>query len=585
MKDEIWIWNSRARRRRSASDNFEENGLHLLKAYLLEYGISVQIIDDATRDGYNALSPPWLSHWNHLLYKQLFDQEKSKLVKTIIAPLASLTQNILSLIQHRRMILRLDAVARNIAIEKMKLFGIKVWYGEAFTYSKILTKLINKYSPATIVIAGGYHATLYEEDILQYSNFDLSVAGNGEEPLKSIIEFVRSTYINGMTKEDFLNILIKEQQDKPIPGLIFRNNNQIVFNSKNVSRKIKTTIPRYTYNSGKTKVHILLESSGCPWNACNFCVHNKFAPVYHTRKPSDIIYEIKEMIRQGIGLFRFAGSDTPPHYGQQIAKAILEDNLHVEFTMGCRAVKNCKDPEVFRETSEAFALLMKAGLRGIFMGGETGNDMINYEVMNKGITSEDVLYTIKAFRQAQINAEQRATVSLAFIYPSPIVASVKLTDIFQDNIQLIKKAQPDAVMISPPGPFKNTNWYCKADEFGFDISADFIQRMMEYEYVLYKPVDLWKEIPFSLKGMDFKKMLAETQKLRRYVDRELDIPTDLSDEHFLMISSSGMLSGEGIKEFKQKSLLSILSSDYRYLDYISDKVNRYSNKLADSNNL
>jgi hypothetical protein len=291
------------------------------------------------------------------------------------------------------------------------------------------------------------------------------------------------------------------------------------------------------------------------------------------------------MIRQGIGLFRFAGSDTPPHFGQQIAMAILDANIKIEFTMGCRAVKNCKDPKVFRKTMEAFTLMMRAGLKGIFMGAETGNDTINHEIMNKGINSDDLIYTIRAFREAEKMAGRRATVSLVFIYPAPTVAKISQEDIFTDNIELLKKSMPDAVMVTPPGPFKNTNWYCDTEKFGFDVAPDIIPRMMEYEYVLYKPVDTWNEIPFSLKGIHFRTMLTETQKLRRYIEQELHIPTDLSDEHFLMISSAGMLSAEGIDEFKLNTLLSILSSDYRYLDKISEKVNKYSRQLASSNAL
>lgn len=584
MKNEIWIWNSRARRRRSASDNFEENGLYILKAFLKENGYSVRIIDDATREGYNSLSPRWLCRWNLYLYRQLLDGNKGKYIKQFAGIITSFNQKVLSTVQHRRMLKRLKVIAREVADTNLKIFGIKVWYGEAYTYSKVLTSIINKTSPETIIVAGGYHATLYEEDILKYSNFDLGVAGNGEIPLKILLDNVKSDFSNGVSKAGFLENLIRKQKQTPIPGLIFRNNGQISFYSKNVSRAIQNITPIYPIKSGKTKVHILLESTGCPWNACNFCVHNKFAPVYHDRPPYMIVGEIKDMIRQGIGLFRFAGSDTPPHFGRQIAKAIIDANLKVEFTMGCRAVKNCRDAEVFKRTGEAFTLLIKAGLRGIFMGTETANDTINKEIMNKGIVSDDVVYTIKAFREAEKKAKHKATISLAFIYPTPTTPSISLTDIFNENIKLIETAQPDAVMVTPPGPFKNTAWYCEADKFGFDLASDIIPRMMEYEYVLYKPVNLWKEIPFTLKNMHFKEMLSETQRLRRYIELKLNIPTDLSDEHFLMIFSTGMMSPEGIKEFKHKTLLSILSSDYTFLDLLSDKVNSYSKQLAESNN-
>ena len=582
MKDDIWIWNSMAKRRRSASDTFEENGIHLLKSSLAIDDFSLRIIDWATPDGFNSITPGVLSKWIHVLYKPLLNQNIPKVFKVVPGILAGILQNQLSKAQHKRLTRKLQSLALQVAKAQLPIFGIKVWYGEAFSYSKLLTDLIHQYAPQTIVIAGGYHATLYEEDILKYSNFDLAIAGNGEEGLTEILKQIKQ--YGKWDKELFLANFKKQQSTSPISGLIYRDGELVKSNSRDNNRSIPNIIPDYPLENNKTRVHILLESIGCPWNACNFCVHNKFVPVYHSRKVSDIVNEIKEMISQGIGLFRFAGSDTPPRYGSTIAEGILEAKLNVEYTMGCRAVKNCKDEQVYDETVLNFEKLIQSGLRGIFMGGETGNDTVNHEIMNKGIIAEDILYTIKAVRQAEHNVKQKITVSLAFIYPTPLAENVSLTEVFDDNIALITQSQPDSVMVTPPGPFKNTKWYCESDEYGFDLSEDIIPRTMEYEYVLYKPLDMWDEIPFSLKNMDFKEMLSESQRLRKFIESNLKIPTDLSDEHFLMIRSAGLLTEEGIKTFKRKSLLSIISSDYTYVNTISNKISSYSKQLADSNN-
>ena len=61
---EIWIWNSMARRRRSASDTFEENGIQIIKNFLSSVGHEVQVIDWATTEGYNTLSPHFLKKIN-----------------------------------------------------------------------------------------------------------------------------------------------------------------------------------------------------------------------------------------------------------------------------------------------------------------------------------------------------------------------------------------------------------------------------------------------------------------------------------------------------------------------------------------
>ncbi len=583
MGNRIWIWNSMAKRRRSASDVFEENGLHILESYLISKGIEVRIFDWATVSGYNRLSPRFLLKLNVTLFKLYGRYSLISFFKSILRLMSGAVQNRLSNVQERRLHRYLTALARDVAREELPLFGIKVWYGEAFTMAKYLTDEIHKYSPKTVVVAGGYHPTIYEEDILKYTNFDLAVSGNGEEALNSLLLFANKGDGEPAGKGELLKTIIDSQKENPIPGLIYRHNGGVILNTRDNESVLDCMVPTYPDDNEKIKVHILLESYGCPWNSCSFCVHNKFAPAYKSRQISGLISELKLMIGQGIGLFRFAGSDTPPPYGRTIGEAILDARLKIEYTMGCRAVKNCKQERIYQETVTSFVVMLESGLKGIFMGGETGNNLINQQVMNKGITSEDIEYTIKAVREAEKKTGKRATVSLAMIYPTPLSGNVTLKEIRKDNLELIKLTQPDAVMVSPPGPFKGTDWFDQAEKFGFVLKPDYIPRMMEYEYVLYKPLGMWPELPFTLKGLDFKQMLTESQSFKNEIENSLEIPTDLSDEHFLMIQCLGPLSRERILNFKKMTLLSIVTSDYSYINEITQNINNYSNQLAGSN--
>jgi hypothetical protein len=153
----------------------------------------------------------------------------------------------------------------------------------------------------------------------------------------------------------------------------------------------------------------------------------------------------------------------------------------------------------------------------------------------------------------------------------------------RDNLTLLNASRPDSVMISPPGPFKNSGWFNQREKFGFEMSDNIIPEIMEYEYVLYKPLTMWPILNVKLQGKTFTEILAESQKFRHSVEKDLGIPTDLSDEHFLMIRSAGLLSPQGIKEFKEGSLVSIVSCDYTYLDNIAAKVNDYSQSLCNFN--
>jgi radical SAM superfamily enzyme YgiQ (UPF0313 family) len=579
---DIWIWNSMARRRRSVSDTFEENGIQIIKSYLNSVGHSVNIIDWANTDGYNTLSPLLLRVINKRLFQKLLN-EKKVVRKKVLGILFLLFQGLLNWFQKKRIKKKLKRIAKDVKQNRIRLFGIKVWYGEAFTWAKYLTGLIHKYSPETVVIAGGYHATLYEEDILKYSSFDLAVIGEGEYVLKELLDIASQFKEKEWGKLSYLNTLKEVIEIKPLQGLIYRNNGtveKILRSTCELEIKNGSVIPFYSPTSQKVKVHILIESLGCPWGKCNFCVHNHLAPNYRKRSIPDIIFEIKTLIKQGVGLFRFTGSDTPPQFGKAIAEEILKSGIHIEYTMGSRAIKNSADSKIFDTLVECYKVMILSGLRGVFIGGETGNNVINDTIMNKGITSDDIIYTIRAIREAEKITGEKVTISLALIYPTPVIGNITLDDVKKDNLQLLQQCNPDSAIISPPAPFKNSMWYNARDEFGFEVGESFIQSVIEYEYVLYKPLTMWPDMDIKVQGKSFKEVLAESQNFREMVEKNLGIPTDLSDEHFLMIRKAGLLNAEGIKQFKLHSMTSIVSCDYTYISKIGEKVSEQSRILA-----
>lgn len=335
----------------------------------------------------------------------------------------------------------------------------------------------------------------------------------------------------------------------------------------------------YGEMTGKVRLHVLLESSGCPWGQCHFCVHHHLEPEYLRRKVEKIVEEIRLMREQGIGLFRFAGSDTPPEFGAAIARGILSAGLKLEFAMGSRARKGAKEPAVFAELVENYTLMIRAGLRAVFIGGETGNDTINEQVMNKGLGFDDLVWTIRALRAAEKRAGHHVDISLAMIYPTPLVAGVTDEQVKSDNLRLIAEARPDSVMVTPPGPFKHSEWFKRRTAFGFAFEDTLIPQAMEYEYVLYKPLELWPKLEYRLGKRNFVDILRACGTMRAAVE-ELGVPTDLSDEHFLTMRACGYEGAEGARAFKKEALADIVSCDYSRLDALCAMANEYSVRLA-----
>lgn len=575
---EIWLWNSLTTRRRAATDTVKEVGLNIIKTYLEKHKHQAKVIDWVGPVFYQSLSPQFLVKWNRFILKQLFKGVKRGKKSVVLGGLFLFIQSILSNIQNKRMQCKLEALVKEIISSQVKNFGIKVWYGEAFSWSKKLVRMLKERAPDILTIAGGYHATLYEEDILKYSDFDLGVVCEGEFALKEILD-IADEFKTSWNKAEILSRIIEKAENNEIENLIYRKDGQIKRTGRYDYTKTEKTIPDYEEDH-KIKLHVVIESLGCDWAKCNFCVHPYFYQRYFMRPIEGIIAELEAMTKKGIGLFRFAGSDTPPFFGAKIAQGILDKGLKIEYSVGSRGIRGAKNAETYARLVESYSLMIKSGLRAVFMGGECGNEFINNEVMNKGVSYEDLIWSTKALREAEKNCGQKVDLSLALIYPVPLLNKVSLKEVFADNLRLIKAISPDSVMVTPPGPFKNTQWNLRKEEFGFSFSDDIIPRAMEYEYVLYKPTRLWPEFGISLEGRPFKKVLEECSTLRKEIEEKLSIPTDLTDEEFILARAAGYQGKEGALKFKEESLLDIISCDYTFINSTSKKLNAYSSSLT-----
>lgn len=277
--------------------------------------------------------------------------------------------------------------------------------------------------------------------------------------------------------------------------------------------------------------------------------------------------------QQGIAFFRFSSSETPLEHGRKIAEEILKKDLNINFSMFARAVK--VTPRVY----DTYRLMISAGLRAVFIGGETGHDYINEKIMNKGVTKKDLIDTINCIKLAADEAGKNCKVGLSLIYPCPVTDGITIEDVFQENMMLIKSANPDTVIVNPPGVFPKTQWMEKADQYGFSVKPDFVANFMRYEYSIYKPTELWKDLGYSLQGMSSADLLKETGRLRAEV-LNLGIPTDISDEYLMMTEAIGYTTRQDLLKFKSRSLHDIMSGSSKYMREIVEKINERSRQMA-----
>ncbi|WP_312201999.1 B12-binding domain-containing radical SAM protein [Anaerospora hongkongensis] len=566
MKEiELLLVNSYAPRQRIASDAALENGLAILRTYLESQGYQTEVVDDqrvtAMTSGVPQFCLKLLSYMVSLQMKAYNRQAKFLwlLIMLLTWPLQALS------LYYRRQFMskRIDEIVRRIKENKIKFLGIKVWYGDAFTWSKLLAAKVRENCPDTVIIAGGPQVKVYGEHILADGDFDIAIMGPGEEVLEELLMLRQKN----KGKREFINAFHNEYPSKLVKSGGY---------STGCTDKMEKFItPRYRPEdlAGKILFHTLVDGYGCSWNQCSFCSHTRQNRVYQSRSVKEIVDEIEVMVEQGISFFRFSSSETPVNHGRKIAEEILKRGLNIHFSMFVRAVR------VTPAAYEAFRLMIKAGLRAVFMGGETGHDQINEKIMNKGVKSKDIIDTINCIKLAATETNHNCRVGLSLIYPCPVTDGITLDEVFQENIRLIQAANPDTVIVNPPGVFPETKWMEKADEYGFSIEPNVIPSFMRYEYSIYKPVELWDKLGYKLQGLGGAELLKETGRFRAAVVK-LGIPTDISDEYLMMTEAIGYTTRLDLLQFKSKSLQDIMSGNTTYMEQIIEKINQKSRQMA-----
>ncbi len=566
MKEiELLLVNSYAPRQRIASDAALENGLAILRTYLESQGYQTEVVDDqrvtAMTSGVPQFCLKLLSYMVSLQMKAYNRQAKFLwlLIMLLTWPLQALS------LYYRRQFMskRIDEIVRRIKENKIKFLGIKVWYGDAFTWSKLLAAKVRENCPDTVIIAGGPQVKVYGEHILADGDFDIAIMGPGEEVLEELLMLRQKN----KGKREFINAFHNDYPSKLVKSGGY---------STGCTDKMEKFItPRYRPEdlAGKILFHTLVDGYGCSWNQCSFCSHTRQNRVYQSRSIKEIVDEIEVMVEQGISFFRFSSSETPVNHGRKIAEEILKRGLNIHFSMFVRAVR------VTPAAYEAFRLMIKAGLRAVFMGGETGHDQINEKIMNKGVKSKDIIDTINCIKLAATETNHNCRVGLSLIYPCPVTDGITLDEVFQENIRLIQAANPDTVIVNPPGVFPETKWMEKADEYGFSIEPNVIPSFMRYEYSIYKPVELWDKLGYKLQGLGGAELLKETGRFRAAVVK-LGIPTDISDEYLMMTEAIGYTTRLDLLQFKSKSLQDIMSGNTTYMEQIIEKINQKSWQMA-----
>lgn len=252
------------------------------------------------------------------------------------------------------------------------IVGIGVWTAEiksAYEMTKFIKK--NKNVP---VVWGGWHSTLFPEQIIKDSLIDYVIVGEGEDSfLKLVKNLEKNKKSEKILSSSFVNL------DK-IPRIDYSLIDIEKYIYQWVSNKKRRWLPYQT-------------SRGCP-HRCAFCINAVTGnQKYRTRSVKKVLDDIEFFIKKyNLNFISFIDDNffVNRERAKKICEGIIKRKLKFEWFAECRA-------DYFRKghvDSELLGLAKQAGLHTLTIGAESGSELM-LKVMKKDITIQDILNSAK----------------------------------------------------------------------------------------------------------------------------------------------------------------------------------------------
>lgn len=343
------------------------------------------------------------------------------------------------------------------------VYGFSV-YSSNYERCLKIAKYIKETTPNSIICFGGSFPTMYYNEIMnECKHLDYIILGDGEEPLKLLVDNILSK-----TEKDLKSDYIVTRFDKA--------NKRVCCNSEILHKSVFDFYELDTKEKNIRKVHCIQTKNNVCTGNCSFCFERKGKIVY---KDIEQIVEEIEFVAKKYGIKKFYFSDDnllDPN--TRVAKERIKELCYKIKSLNMKLVFTCFIKAISFEDlefdNELLQLMSETGFATMFIGIESGNnrDLVLY---NKH-TTVDNNYTI-------VNLLERHDIipMMGFINFNPY----STVDTLKENYKFLIKTRSINLfhyVCAFLSVYKNTAIYNKMKNDGLLKSTYSILNDMEYEF-------------------------------------------------------------------------------------------------------
>lgn len=267
------------------------------------------------------------------------------------------------------------------------------------------------------IIWGGWHPTLFPEQICSDKSVDFVCIGEGEYTILKLVKALES----GLSFENIDGLAYKDKGvvkvNPPIAFVKLEELPQINYDLIDISKYIKATARRnIPYQS----------SRGCP-HRCKFCINSVTGnQKYRFKSAQKVVDEIEYLINKyNLNFIAFIDDNFFVNIKRvrKICEEIINRKLNIKWFAECRA-------DYFRENfvnEEFLQLATESGLSELTIGAESGSQRI-LNLLKKDITVKQILNSSKMLSKFPIRPRYGFIIGIYGQTKEEIIASVDLAN-------------------------------------------------------------------------------------------------------------------------------------------------------------
>ncbi len=334
---------------------------------------------------------------------------------------------------------------------QVALFSLYDWY--LARTLQIIRKIKENFPDTTIIVGGPAVHFTAERLIENYQYIDYAVYGEGEETIVSLLR-------NDVNLKD-------------IPNLVYREAGKIIKTDKKYIEDLDSLpIPLSNIPQQYSNYLYIGGDRGCSGN-CSFCttkaLWSKWRPISNESIIKDVEFKVNTYNKRNV-FFTINSADNPNLTIiklKDMCSRIIDKKIDISFLVPLRA-------ETYKIINdEDIDLLKRAGLYGLFIGAEAGNDF-DLKLYNKSCKLDDCYKSIEYYKGHNLYVE----VGYITVNPYSTLERIK------DNVRWLyenKLAYYQKWIYSYYMPFRGCMLFDKIEKDGLLIDHG-LEKDLEYKY-------------------------------------------------------------------------------------------------------